>query len=103
MKSNTPKTAFKDGKLLGHISRPIPNKNQPTMKTPEQKQKTLNIPSSSSSKEEKVKFKKSFLEALSTLGSDSEEEEAASAQEDCYAIQMAQNPAEDEDFGFDSP
>ena len=93
---------FQKWKTLGHVSRPIPNRNQPTMKTPEQKQKTLNIPSSSSSREEKVKFKKSLLEALSTLGSDSEEEEAASAQEDCYAIQMAQNPIEDEEFDLDS-
>ena len=71
------------------------------MKTPEQKQKTLNIPSSNSSKKEKEKFKKSLLEALSSLGSDSEEE-AASAQEDCYAIQMAQNPEEDEEIDLDS-
>ena len=92
---------------MGHVTKPIarPGPIQPTLKTPEKKNSTLSIPSSSASKKEKTAFKKHLLEALSSLGSDTEEEEeeAVSSQVNCYAIQMAQNPEDNEDFDFDSP
>nr|KYP44595.1 polyprotein [Cajanus cajan] len=56
-----------------------------------------NLEKISSSKEEKTLLKKKLMEALSSLGSDSEDEEEV---EDCYAIQMAQKPEEDEEIDF---
>ena len=96
---------FSKWKILGYVSKPIAKTgpSQPPLKTPEKKTSQLSTPSSSASKQEKLKYKKQLLEALSSLGSDSDEEEAVSSQINCYALQMAQDPAENEDFGFDSP
>nr|KYP75455.1 polyprotein [Cajanus cajan] len=85
---------FQKWKISGlQTSRP---KAQPQLKIGESLT-VENLEKLPSSKEEKSLLKKKLLEALSSLGSDSEEEEEV---EDCYAIQMAQNPEEDEELDF---